>query len=88
MVEFVWTFVWFELSWRQCDQHVIGQVEVLMVSRVVNQLCDDCLKRKTCDYVPASGRLLRCLDRQTTQAAENAPPHYSDSVSDPNAQDL
>jgi len=59
-----------------------------MVSKVVTHLCDDCLKRKTCDYVPASGRLLRCLDRQTAQAAENAAPRYADSASDADAQSV
>jgi len=59
-----------------------------MVSEVVNHLCDGCLKRKTCDYVPASGRLLRCLDRQTAQAAENAAPRYQDSASDADSQSL
>jgi hypothetical protein len=57
-----------------------------MVSEVMIHLCDDCLKRKACDYVPTSGKLLRCLDRQTAQAAEDAASRYTDSEPDPNTQ--
>ncbi|MEJ2745781.1 MAG: hypothetical protein P8123_08880 [bacterium] len=58
-----------------------------MVSGVVKQLCDDCLKKKDCDYIPTSGKLLRCLDRQTVQPSENPATDFPDGDSDPNAQD-
>lgn len=57
-----------------------------MVSGVVKRLCDDCLKKKNCDYVPAGGKLLRCLDRQTAQSSENAATSFQDGDSDPDAQ--
>lgn len=57
-----------------------------MVSGVVKQLCDDCLKKKNCDYVPASGKLLRCLDRQTAQPSESATASLQNGDSESDAQ--
>lgn len=57
-----------------------------MVSGAVKRLCDDCLKKKSCDYVPASGKLLRCLDRQTAQPSDGSATSFQDGDSDTDAQ--
>lgn len=56
-----------------------------MVSGVVKQLCDDCLKKKNCEHIPTGGKLLRCLERQTAQPSENAATSFQDGDSDPDA---
>jgi hypothetical protein len=61
-------------------------MEVSMVSGVVKQLCDDCLKKKKCEHIPTGGKLLRCLDRQTAQPSENAATSFQDGDLDPDAQ--
>ncbi len=57
-----------------------------MVSGVVKRLCDNCLKKKNCDYVPTSGKLLRCLDRQTAQSSESAATSLQGGDSDSDAR--
>lgn len=34
--------------------------------------CEECTKKDQCEYRPASGTVLRCLDKQTTPAAPRA----------------
>ncbi len=41
-----------------------------MASEISHELCQDCLNKKSCDYIPDGGKLIRCLDKRTAQTPE------------------
>ncbi len=37
-----------------------------------HKLCEDCAKRKACEFIPTRGMLIRCLDRQAVGSGRQA----------------
>lgn len=45
-----------------------------MAVKTLHVLCQDCLNRETCNYIPGEGSLIRCLDRQTAEGKKRGDP--------------
>jgi hypothetical protein len=60
-----------------------AHAEVAMTSHVVQELCTDCVKSNSCEYIPTWGKLLRCLDRQTARTTGGTKLIMKDRASSP-----
>lgn len=43
-----------------------------MSTHAAQEYCEDCIRKERCEYRPAAGKLIRCLDKQTSERPSTA----------------